>query len=861
MTNIITSDITSEMKSAYLDYAMSVIVSRALPDVRDGLKPVHRRVLYAMWRIGLTSSARFSKSATVVGEVLGKYHPHGDSPVYEALVRMAQEFSLRYPLVRGQGNFGSIDGDPPAAMRYTEVKLAKIAEEMLTDLDKDTIDWMDNFDARHKEPEFLPAKLPNVLLMGAEGIAVGMATKIPPHNLTEICNGIMAMIESSTLNSDTKAVGENIETSSEPSTKKEVVQELTLDTNTLSVTGTPKAQTQEKLLNFNIELEELLTHIKGPDFPTGANMYGWEEIKLAYATGRGRVLMRATVAHEEVSKNKEAIIISALPYQVNKADLVAKIAFLVNEKKLNGISDLRDESDKDGIRVVIELKKDASYKQVVNNLFKHTEMQSSFPINMVVLVDKTPQTLGLKSILEYYLRHRISVIIRRSLFELKAAMHRAHILEGLLKALDVIDEVINIIRSSKNESIAKEQLVSKLGFSALQAQAILDMQLKRLTALERDKLVDELNALKKIIEYLQKLLSDVQLILTVIKEELLELVKNFGDERRTILHHSRPGDFTDEQLIENKQVLVTLTNDGYIKALPGDTFRMQHRGGKGVTGMETKEDDDVAYITSCQTHDSVLFFTNLGRVYQTRAWEIPLTSRVAKGKAIVNLISLTGGESITNMLAYSKNDIDANTNNYILMCTRQGTIKKTPLADFRNIRNNGIKAINLDESDQLLWTMLTDGNQKIICASLLGQAIVFKESDVRPTGRSSAGVRAMRLDKGDHLTSVDVSALDSDKNLLVIAQKGIGKKTALRLFPVQGRGGKGVKIATLDEKTGKTAFSKVIQDEEALVITTKKGQVIKLDLAQVPTLSRVAKGVILMRFSETGDTVASATLI
>lgn len=860
MTNIIPSDISTEMKSAYLDYAMSVIVSRALPDVKDGLKPVHRRVLYAMHRLGLSSGARYSKSAKVVGEVLGKYHPHGESPVYEALVRMAQEFSLRYPLVKGQGNFGSIDGDRPAAMRYTEVKLTKIAEEMLFDLDKETVDWLDNFDATLKEPDYLPSRLPNVLLMGAEGIAVGMATKIPPHNISEIIDGVVAMIKSTTLKAP--SVEENTDLTSVNTADKSSIEPSEFSPIDQIDQMIPLARTQLPNLEYNIELEELMTHIKGPDFPTAANMYGIEDIKTAYATGRGRLLLRAEISHEELTRGKEAIIINELPYQTNKADLVAKIAYLVGEKKIMGISDLRDESDKDGIRVVIELKKDASFKQVVNNLYKHTELQSSFPVNMVLLVDKTPQTLGLKPILVEYLKHRIDVIIKRSIFDLKTAKYRAHILEGLLKALDVIDEIIVIIRSSKNEGEAKNRLVTELEFSSIQSQAILDMQLKRLTALEKNKLTDELNALRTLIAYLEGLLGDVLKILDVIMDELAALKKAFGDPRRTKIFPHRPGQFTDEQLIENKQVLVTLTHDGYIKALPSDTFRTQHRGGKGVTGMETKEEDNVAYITSCQTHDNVLFFTNLGRVFQTRAWEIPLTSRQAKGKAIINLISLGNNEKITAMLAYEIAEAVDGVPNYILMATKKGIIKKTALSDFRNIRVSGIRAINLDTDDQLLWTIMTDGNQKIICASLLGQAIVFKEDEVRPTGRSSQGVKAMKLDKGDHLTSVDVAPTNEVRYLLEIAAKGIGKKTDLKLFPVQGRGGKGVKIATLDEKTGKTAFSGVISpDHLALIITTQKGQVIKLDLEQVPTLSRVAKGVILMRFTETGDKVASAALV
>src|SRR3989338_6281356 len=617
MNNIQNTEITSEMKRAYLDYAMSVIVSRALPDVRDGLKPVHRRILYAMYKVGLFHSARYSKSAKVVGEVLGKYHPHGDAPVYEALVRMAQDFSMRYPLVRGQGNFGSVDGDPPAAMRYTDVKLTKIAEEMLFDIDKETVAWTDNFDGSLKEPLYLPAKLPNLLLMGAEGIAVGMATKIPPHNLTEIVDAICLMIDKANSNKSNETNKSNWSN-----------------------------------LNFETTLEDLMQFIKGPDFPTAGIIYGANDIKQAYTTGRSSIMLRAKIDDEQTDQGRNAIVVKELPYQVNKAALVEKIARLVNDKKILGISDLRDESDREGILVVIELKRDASYKKVLNNLFKFTELQTSFPINMVTLVYGVPQTLSLKSILEHYLKHRVKIVTKRSRFELTQAKAREHILQGYLIALDHIDAVIETIKKSKDELQAKINLVKKFALSEIQAQAILDMQLKRLTGLERDKIEDELAMLKETIDYLEALLKDIFKILKVIKDELLYLKKKYGDKRRTKVIKSRPGEISDEQLIENKEVIVVLTKEGYIKQIPRETFKVQNRGGKGVTGIETKETDNVYYITTAMTHDFILFFTNQGRVFQTRVWEVPQGSRISKGKAIVNLLTLRPDEKVTSVLAY-----------------------------------------------------------------------------------------------------------------------------------------------------------------------------------------------------------------
>ena len=819
--NILNTEITTEMKSAYLDYAMSVIVSRALPDVRDGLKPVHRRILYAMYKLGLTSGAKFSKSAKVVGEVLGKYHPHGDSSVYEALVRMAQDFSMRYPLIRGQGNFGSIDGDPPAAMRYTEVKLTKIAEELLIDIEKETIGVVDNFDGSLKEPVYLPAKLPNLLLMGAEGIAVGMATKIPPHNVSEIIDAVIFMIGKA-----------------------------------------KKTKDDSKELIISTETDELVEYVKGPDFPTGGVIYGAADIKEMYATGRGKILIRGIVEEEDLGKGKEAIIITELPYQVNKANLVEKIAKLANDKKIVGISDLRDESDRHGIRVVIELKRDASYKKILNNLFKFTELQTSFPVNIVALVEGVPQTLSLKSILELYVRHRVDIVTKRSEYDLAQAKHRAHILEGYLIALDHIDDVVETIKKSKDEPEAKDKLMKKFKLSAIQAQAILDMQLKRLTGLERSKIEDELKELKKIISYLEALLKDVMKILQVIKDELVELKKKYGDDRRTKIIKSKPGEITDEQLIENKEVIVVLTKEGYIKQVARETFRVQHRGGKGVSGIETKDTDNVYYITTAMSHDFILFFSNQGRVFQNRVWDIPQGTRISKGKAIVNLLALRPDEIVTSALTFGPDQQQAK-ETFILMATKKGTVKKTPFQQFANIRNNGIISIRLDKEDELLWVKITNGKKNVMLTTKNGKAIVFKEPEIRPTGRSSMGVRGIGIEGDDEVASADVFGDDEfKKDVLVIGEKGVGKKTKLAFFKGQHRGGKGVKITSVDQKIGKIAFVQIIQPEDTtVIITSTHGQIVKIEIKSIPSRSRTAKGVILMRFSKANDKIVSATLV
>lgn len=854
MTNINIAPITEEMKKAYLDYAMSVIVSRALPDVRDGLKPVHRRILYAMYKMGLTAGGRYSKSAKIVGEVLGKYHPHGDASVYDALVRLAQDFSMRYPLVNGQGNFGSIDGDPPAAMRYTEVKLTKIAEEMMFDIDKDTITWTDNFDGTLKEPHYVPAKLPNLLLMGAEGIAVGMATKIPTHNLTEVIDAVTLLIDNA------KFTPETDETVEIPAP---ITQGTTEASDQVKVEPAIALPGDHKLM-FETDLDQLMEHVQGPDFPTGGIIYGIKDIKQAYQTGRGKILVRGIVEEEDLGKGKMAIVVSELPYQVNKANLVSKIARLVIDKKINGISDLRDESDRDGIRVVIELKRDAVYKKVLNNLYKHTELQTTFPVNMVVLVEGVPQTLSLKTILELYIRHRVNIIRRRSEYELAQAKHRAHILEGYLIALDNIDEVINIIRKSKDEPTARQSLMKKFGLSEIQSQAILDMQLKRLTGLERDKIEEELAKLRELINYLEELLKDVFKILAVIKDELKELKAKFGDARRTKVQKNRPGEITDDMLIANKEVIVVLTKEGYVKQVPRETFKVQKRGGKGVSGMTTKESDDIFYITTAMTHDYMLFFTNQGRVFKNRVWEIPQGSRTSKGKAIVNLLSLRPNENVTSVLSFNEEEFQKKKDSTnILMLTKQGLVKKTEFDKYSNIRSNGLIAITLNDDDELLTSKLTDGNMNVMLVSRGGKAILFKEKEVRETGRASRGVKGIDLGKDDTVVAADVfTNEDLKKSILVMGEMGIGKRVQMKHFKDQHRGGKGVKIAPADKKMGQIAFAQIIEPEDnTIIITSQHGQVVKTDVKSIPSYSRSAKGVILMRFSKPNDKVVSATFI
>lgn len=819
---IIQTEIVSAVQRSYLDYAMSVIVSRALPDVRDGLKPVHRRVLFAMQQIGLTHPSRYTKAAKVVGEVLGKFHPHGDVPVYDSLVRLAQAFSMRYPLIDGQGNFGSIDGDPPAAMRYTECRLAPIASEILQDIDKNTVNFVDNFDATLKEPTYLPAKLPNLLLMGAEGIAVGMATKIPPHNLSEVIDGLIVMI-----------------------TKGKIISE-----NSAHV-GFTSEET----------VEDLMASIKGPDFPTSGSVYDITEIMSAYGTGRGRITMRGKAEIEDFGQGKNAIIVTELPYQVNKALLVARIAELVKDKKLEGISDLRDESDRHGIRVVIELKRDAKPRSVLNNLYQHTALQTIFPVNMVALVDGTPRTLSLKTILEEYVKHRLEVVRRRSEYELAQTRARAHILEGLLIAVKNIDAVIETIKKSKDAEAAKTNLIQKFKLSEIQAVAILDMQLRRLAALERQKLEDEFAMVKETIVYLEDLLTHPHKMLKVIKDELTKIKDKYGDERRTRVFKSKVGEFAEEDLIANEETIITITKTGYIKRLPRTTFKMHGRGGKGVIGHTLKEEDEMEMMTSAMTHDNVLFFTDRGKVYQVKAWDIPETSRQAKGQAVVNLINIEQGERVTSLLTYGKTETEKA--QYIFMATRHGTVKKTRLPEYEKIRKSGLVAIKLESQDELIWTALTTGSDELLLVSHLGKSIRFHEREVRPTGRDTLGVRGILLKSSDYLVSMEViNANNKEAAFLTIMEKGLGKKTPITGFPKQRRGGQGVKVAEVTNRTGKVVVSQLIsQDCDALIVTSVKGQIVKLPITSIPKLSRATQGVILMRFADKSDTVAAATCI
>ena len=799
-------EITEEMQRSYLDYAMSVIVARALPDVRDGLKPVQRRIIYGMLRIGLTHTAHFSKAAKVVGEILGKYHPHGDQPVYEALVRMAQNFSMRIPLITGQGNFGSIDGDPPAAMRYTECKLASIAEELLRDIDKATVDWIPNFDGTLSEPTVLPSVLPALLLNGASGIAVGMATNIPPHNLAEVCTAISALID-----------------------------------------------------NPEATVEDLMEHVKGPDFPTGGAVYDITELTSAYSTGRGKVMLRGKAEIEEKDGGRAQIVISEIPYQVNKASLVTKIADLAKEKRLEGIADLRDESDRRGLRVVVELKKDARSGAVLNNLYKFTQLQVSFPANFVALVDGAPQTLTLKVILAEFIKHRQEVVRRRSQFELEEAKKRAHILEGLKIAVDNIDAVIELIKKARDVDEARTKLIARFKLTEVQAQAILDLQLKRLAALERQKIEDELEMTKEEISYLEDLLAHPEKILKVIKDELAKLSEKYGDDRRTKVYKQKLGEFSEEELIPNVSTIITLTASGYIKRQMPGAFRTQARGGKGVTGITTKEEDVVSQLVTCQTHDQLLFFTNLGKAYSLRAFDIDESLRTAKGTAIVNLIDIAQDEQVLTILPVLKSN---NRVKYILMVTEGGTVKKTKVSAFENIRRSGIIAIKLD-GDTLKWAKTSTGDDDVFLVSEKGKSIRFKESDVRKTGRATMGVRGIRLAKGDKVIGAAVLDIELQKaDLLTVAENGLGKRTPVVLWHNQKRGGSGVKAASLTKRTGNLVCADIVtREHKALVLTSKSGQVIRLPINGIPRLSRATQGVTLMRFSDSADHIAAAALI
>ncbi len=832
---IVQSDIVGEMQKSYLDYAMSVIVARALPDVRDGLKPVHRRILFAMHTTGLHHSSKYKKSATVVGEVLGKYHPHGDAPVYESLVRLAQDFSMRYTLVDGQGNFGSIDGDPPAAMRYTECRLDSIADEMLLDIEKETVDFVPNFDGTINEPVYLPAKLPNLLLMGSEGIAVGMATKIPPHNLSELVDAITFMISKATIDKAGK------------DTKNDV------------------GDSKRFGMTFDVTLEDLMTYVTGPDFPTAGAIYDINEIRNAYATGRGKIVMRGKAEIEEMGNGKSMIAITELPYQVNKANLVVRIADLVKDKKLDGISDLRDESDRRGIRVVIELKRDAQPNKVLNNLYKHTELQTTFPVNIVALVDGTPRTLTLREILEEYLKHRHDVIYRRSQFELKEAKAREHILEGLKIAVDHIDEVIAIIKKAKDADDAKMKLMARFKLSDIQATAILDMQLRKLAALERQKIEDELAMIRETIAYLEDLLAHPEKVLKVIKDELAKLKEKYGDNRKTRVYKSKVGELSDEQLIPNEETIITMTETGYIKRVPRSTFKLQERGGKGVIGMATKEEDAIDKLASAQTHDNMLFFTEKGKVYQVRVWDVPEASRQSKGQAVVNLINIESSEKVTSLLTYTlkKSEQKEKGVAFILMATKKGIVKKTKLSEYENIRRNGLVSIKLESGDELAWAKITSGSDDIILVTHDGKCIRFAESEVRPTGRDTMGVRGILLKPNDYVVSMEVINAETKKSdFFTLMEKGIGKKTSVAGFPKQKRGGQGVKVAEIKDKTGKVVVSQLVPaDSEEVILTSVKGQVVKLPMKSIPELSRATSGVILMRFTDKHDTIAAATCL
>ncbi len=803
--------LTEEMRESYLDYAMSVIVARALPDVRDGLKPVHRRILYAMWDVGLKPSAKFRKSATIVGEVLGKYHPHGDVAVYDSMVRMAQDFSMRYPLVWGQGNFGSMDGDSAAAYRYTEAKLKPIAEEMLLDIEKDTVNFAPNYDGVYKEPLVLPAKLPNLLLNGAMGIAVGMATNIPPHNLGELCDGIIHLID-----------------------------------------------------NPAATVEDLMKYVKGPDFPTGGIIYDINEIQRAYATGKGKIVMRAKAEIIEDKGGKFKIIITEIPYQVNKATLVEKIAELVRDKKIKDIKDLRDESNKEGVRVVIELKKESYPKKILNQLYKLTQLQETFHVNTLALIDGLqPRVLTLKMILEEYIKHRELVVKRRTEFDLNKAKARAHILEGLVKALGVIDQVIAIIKKSKDKEEAKLNLMKKFKFTEIQAVAILEMRLQQLANLERQKLIDELKEIKKLIAELETILKSRTKILNIIKNELAEIKKKYDNGRRTEIVKNAVGEFSVKDLIPNEPTIIIVTQDDYIKRLPTDTFKTQARGGKGVVGFTTKEEDIVEHFFTTTTHSDLLFFTTSGRVFQLKAYEVPQATRTAKGQALVNFLQLAPHEKVTSILDLA----DLSDYKYLVLVTKNGLIKKVDITEITKVRKSGLIAIKLKSGDILHWAKPSTGNDDIILVTLNGISIRFKEKGIRPMGRAAAGVRGIRLKNGDKVVRMDINekaVKDEHLDLLVVMENGFGKRSNISEYRLQGRGGSGIKAAKVTSKTGKIVGARLINNKDLdrdMIIISEYGQVIRMPLKSVSQLGRATQGVHLMRFKEAKDKVASITVI
>ncbi|CAM3749967.1 DNA gyrase subunit A [Mucilaginibacter galii] len=804
---IIPINIDEEMRSAYIDYSMSVIVSRALPDVRDGLKPVHRRVLFGMLDLGLASNKPYKKSARIVGEVLGKYHPHGDSSVYDTMVRMAQDWSLRYPLVEGQGNYGSIDGDSPAAMRYTEARMQKLAEEMMADINKDTIDYQLNFDDSLEEPSVLPAKIPNLLINGASGIAVGMATNMAPHNLTEVINATIALIE-----------------------------------------------------NRDIEVAQLMEHIKGPDFPTAGIIYGYEGAKDAFETGRGRIVLRARAEIETFNSDRERIIVTEIPYQVNKANMIERTAELVNEKKIEGISTIRDESSREGIRVVYEIKRDANAAIVLNNLYKYTSLQTSFSVNNIALVKGRPMLLNLRDMIHYFVEHRQEVVVRRTRYELAEAEKRAHILEGLLIALDHLDEVIRLIRASSTPEEARDGLMTQFGLTEIQARAILDMTLRRLTGLERDKIKDEYAELMKQIEYYKSILADPVLQMQIIKDELLEIKEKYGDERRTEMVHSS-AEMMTEDFIEDEDVVITISHEGYIKRTPLTEYRRQGRGGKGALGSNSRDEDFIEHLLIASNHNYMLFFTEAGRCFWLRVFEIPEGSRTSKGRAIQNIINIPKEEKIKAYIKVKNlKDQDYLENNFIIMCTSKGTIKKTSLEAYSRPRANGINAININDGDSLLEATLTTGSSEIIMALKSGRAIRFNESTVRPMGRTATGVRGVTLENDADAVVGMIAINDLETTILVVSEKGYGKRTDVEDYRVTNRGGKGVKTINVTEKTGKLVAIKDVTDGDDLMIINRSGVIIRIAMNQLRTMGRATQGVRLISLKES-DEIASVAKI
>ncbi|HEY0669040.1 MAG TPA: DNA gyrase subunit A [Sphingobacteriaceae bacterium] len=805
---IIPINIEEEMRAAYIDYSMSVIVGRALPDVRDGLKPVHRRVLYGMLDLGVTSTKPYKKSARIVGDVLGKYHPHGDSSVYDTMVRMAQPWSLRYPLVDGQGNFGSVDGDSPAAMRYTEARLKKIAEEMLADINKDTVDFQLNFDDSLQEPTVLPTRIPNLLVNGSSGIAVGMATNMPPHNLTEVVNAIVAFID-----------------------------------------------------NRDIDIAGLMQYVKAPDFPTGGIIYGYSGVQDAFETGRGRIVMRAKAEIETYKNDRERIIVTEIPYQVNKANMIERTAELVNEKKLEGISEIRDESDREGMRIVYEIKREANASIVLNNLYKYTALQTSFSVNNIALVHGRPILLNLKDMIKHFVDHRHEVVIRRTKFELAEAEKRAHILEGLLIALDHLDEVIKLIRSSETPEDARTGLMEKFGLSDIQARAILDMTLRRLTGLERDKIKEEYAELMKTIDYLKSVLADESLRMQIIKDELAEVREKYGDERRTSITHSAE-DMRMEDFIVDEDVVITISHEGYIKRTPLTEYKTQGRGGKGSMGSQSRDQDFIEHIITASAHNYMLFFTEAGRCFWLRAFEIPEGTRTSKGRAIQNIINIPKEEKIKAYIrVINLKDQEYLENNFIIMCTKKGTIKKTSLEAYSRPRANGINAININEGDQLLEACLTNGSSEIVMALRSGRAIRFNESTVRPMGRTATGVRGVTLGHaGDEVVGMIAINDKEETTVLVVSEKGYGKRTDIEDYRVTNRGGKGVKTINITDKTGELVAIKDITDKDDLMIINKSGIVIRIAAGELRTMGRATQGVRLISLKG-DDEIASVAKV